>query len=95
MEAYTLKKIMLYSIVAVVLGLILMLTPLIILKEIKTENCYRMLPEAVDPEQLGKLKEVYGLDAPKYSISDFEFLLISFAVASVVYVFFKHRMSSL
>jgi len=89
-----LKKILLYSTVAVAIGLLLTLTPLIILTKIKTENYYRMLPEAVFPEKLEKLKEAYGLGAPKYSIADFEILLISFAVASVVYVFFKHRMFS-
>jgi len=89
-----LKKILLYSTVAVALGLLLTLAPFIILTEIKTENYYRMLPEAVGPGNLEKLKEYYGLGAPKYSIVDFESLLISFVVASVVYVFFKHKMFS-
>jgi hypothetical protein len=92
MEANTLKKILLYSAVAVFLGLLLTLSPLIIVTEIKTEDYYGLLPEQMRPEQQEKLKEIYGLGAPKYSIADFEVLLTSFAIASGVYMFFKRRM---
>jgi len=51
-----------------------------------------LLPEQIRPEQQEKLKEIYGLGLPKYSIADLEVLLTSFAIASVVYMFFKRRM---
>jgi len=92
MEADALKKILLYSAVAVFLGLLLTLSPLIIVTEIKTENHYGLLPEQIRPGQQEKLKEIYGLGLPKYSIADLEVLLTNFAIASVVYMFFKRRM---
>jgi len=88
-----LKKALIWSIVAVVLGLLVTLTPLIISTEVETGLRYAMVPEAYDGAPLppNKSEEVWGLSPPKYSIADFGVLLASFAVASVVYVFFKHK----
>lgn len=89
------KKILIYSAVAVVLGLVLTLSPLIVLTKIETENNYLIPSEALGREQLEKFKELWGLGKPKYSIysiADLEILLISLAVASAVYVIFKRRM---
>lgn len=95
MEAGALKKILIYSAIAMVLGLALTLSPLIVLTKIETENNYLIPSEALDQEQLEKLKELWGLGKPKYSIysiADVEILFISLAVASTVYVIFKRRM---
>jgi hypothetical protein len=81
-----LKKILIYSAVAVVLGLLLTLVPLFTLAEFKTENHYVITPNVrnfVNPE----IKE-----ATNYSVFGFEILAISFTVALVAYVLLKLRM---
>lgn len=83
------KKILLYSAVAVVLGLLLTLVPLITLAEIRAEDHYAMLGSFC--EQLEKLEGPRGLGGPKYSAADVEVFAISFVIALVVYVLFKRR----
>jgi len=85
-----LKKVLMQSAIAVILGLVLALTPLIVSTEIKTKNDYALIPEA-HLEQAENLRAVWGLDAPRYSIADFGVLLACFTIASAVYVFFKRR----
>ncbi len=88
------KKILVYSAVAVVLGLILTLVPLFMLVEFKAEKHYdAMLYLRSLPEQMEKLEGAYDLGAPKYSAVDLEIFAISFAIALVVYVLFKRRIS--
>jgi hypothetical protein len=91
MEADTLKKILVYSAVAVVLGVVLTLAPLIALAGIKAE--YHFLMRLPLSEGLEQLEGTHGLEEPKYSISDVEILGFSFVIASVAYLLFKRRTS--
>ena len=84
------NKILVYSAVAVVLGLMLIIVPLITLAEIIAENHYA--PVGSFCKELEKLEGTYGLDAPKYSAADLEIFAISFVIALVVYVLFKRRL---
>lgn len=84
------KKILVYSAVAVVLGLTLVLGPLIALAGIKAEN------NVMGPsfsQQLKQLEGTHGLDAPKFTNSDVKILAFSFVIALVVYMVFKHGIS--
>lgn len=84
------KKILVYSAVAVVLGLILTLVPLFTVAEFKAEISYGTLASL--REHMKSLEGiVYNLDAPKYSVVDIEVLAISFVAALVAYVLFKFR----
>jgi branched-subunit amino acid ABC-type transport system permease component len=76
------KKILLYSLVAVVLGLSLMLVPLITISEAKA-NSYLLTPEHLS-RQLEKIEGTYSPNA------DVEIFAISFVIALVVYLLFKH-----
>lgn len=84
------KKILVYFVVAVVLGLVLTLVPLIV-TGIKAEYHYLMgLPLS---EGLEHLEGTRGSEEPTYSISDVEILGISFVIASLAYLIFKRRTS--
>jgi hypothetical protein len=91
MEATTLKRIIIYSVFAVILGLLLTLTPLIAFTETKIST-YPPPPRGMFLEQQ-KAVEYAGSYTPKYSVADFVVLPISFTVASVVYIFFRRKMS--
>ena len=92
METDTLKKILLYSGVAVVLGLLLTLVPLITLAEFRTENHYDATLYAQSlPERMKRLEGTYGLDTPAYSTANLQVLGVCFAIALVVYVLFRRR----
>jgi branched-subunit amino acid ABC-type transport system permease component len=92
-----LRKILLYSVVAVVLGLLLILIPLITLADIRTEKDFQYGPPSYLeslPEQLRKLEGASnGLNKPAYSTADLQILVISFAIALVVYLLFKRRIA--
>jgi hypothetical protein len=90
MEADTVKKILVYSAVAVVLGLTLTLVPLIALAGIKAEN--NVMCRSLS-QQLEQLDGTHGLDAPKFTNSDVKILAFSFVIALVVYMVFKHGIS--
>jgi len=85
------KKILVYSAVAVVLGLTLTLVPLIALAGIKAENHYVMGRSF--SQQLEQLEGTHGLDAPKCTNSDVKILAFSFVIALVAYALFKRRTS--
>ena len=86
------RRILLWFVVAMVLGLILILTPLIILADIKVENHYDAMQYLQSlPEQMKEVERAYGLNRPAYSTVDLQVLAISFAIALVVYVFFRYR----
>ena len=85
------KKALIYSAVAVVLGLLLTLVPLFTLAEFKTQNSYGERLYSI-PNQMKNLETTYGLDAAKYSVVGFEVLAISFTVAIVAYALLKWRM---
>lgn len=87
------KKILLYSGVAVVLGLLLTLVPLITLAEFRPENHYdATLYVQSLPEQMKSLEGTCGLDTPAYSTANLQVLGVCFSIALVVYVLFKRRM---
>ncbi len=75
------KKIPLYLLVAVILGLSLTLVPL---ATIKAENGYSAIQQRL------KTLEGYDSGATTYSGSDVEILAISFVIALVAYLLFKH-----
>jgi len=84
-----LKKLLIYSAVAVALGLLLTLVPLFTLAESKAENSYgRFLSLS---EQMKSLEGVDSLDTPKNSVAKIEILTISFVVALLAYLSFKFR----
>jgi len=86
-----LKRAFLYSVAAVILGLVLTLVPLVTFAKMKTENGVgRFLFES----SLEKLEGYQRLDSPRYSLIDLESFAISFIVALSIYVLFKRRTSS-
>jgi len=90
-----LRKILISSVFAVVLGILLVLIPLIVLADIKAENHDEAMAylDAL-PEQMKKFERTTnGLDTPAYLAADLQVLAVSFIIASVVYVLFKRRMS--
>ena len=91
------RKLLFYSTVAVILGLVLTLSPLMLLRKIETENDYRTLGDTLFPAELERLEELGGSNKQAYSYSpiiDFEVLLVSFAAASIAYVLFRRKMFS-
>jgi hypothetical protein len=88
MEADTLKKTLAYSVVAVVVGLLFMIVPLMIFAETKAANHY-VMPESVF-QGFGKL-EGSRLGESKPMSADLEILVISFTIALVAYILFKRR----
>jgi hypothetical protein len=87
-----LKKILVYSVVAVVLGLTLTLVPLFTLAEIRAKNDYATGQPLLLPERMETLEGTYGLDEPKYTFADIDVFAISFVIALVVYVLFKRKL---
>lgn len=80
------NKTLLYSLVAVVLGLVLMLVPLITLGEVKANGAPLM--SDYFSKQLEKIEQTYNSDV------DLKIFAVSFAIALVVYLFVKHKMGS-
>lgn len=81
------KRALVYSALAIILGLTIVLAPLIALAQIKKQDSYRL------PETLSKqFREVEGSpsDASK-STSEVESLGACFAIALVAYVFFRGK----
>jgi hypothetical protein len=83
-------KILLYCVVAVVLGLALTLVPLFTLAQVRPEGDYEIMQPSLS-ERLEALEGTYGLDEPKYTSADIDVFAISFVVALVVYVLFKRK----
>ncbi len=92
-EADALKKLLMYSATAAVIGLILTLVPvsLVALTELEAGKDYAAA-RSVFSEGLEKLEGTFGLEAPKYSVNDVAILAISFVIAFSVYILFKSRM---
>ena len=90
MEANALKQVLVYSVLAVVLGLALVLVPLVTLAEIGTQN-RSGLPEALSL----KFREVESSPSnePKVSESDVEVLGLCFVLALVTYVLSRRKTS--
>ena len=83
------KKTLLYSAAAVVLGLLLTLVPLITLAKIRPYYYHAMRNSL--PEKLETLDGTYGFRGYSYSAADVNVFAISFVVALVVYMLFKRR----
>jgi hypothetical protein len=83
MEAKTLKKILLYSLVAMVLGLSLVLVPLITISEATTTDYFLM------PSLSNRLEKIEGKYSPD---ADVAFFAISFVIALVAYLLVKSIM---
>lgn len=82
------RKVLLYIITAVVLGLLMTLVPLVTFAKIT--------PTHTDAEAYlfsKSLRALEGIRAstPTYSHADVEVLVISFVVALIVYILFKRR----
>jgi len=93
MEANTLRRTLLYSAVAVVIGLLLTLVPLITLAEIKAGYNHYAMPSSLSQrmETLEGARAHFDADTPRYSAYDLEILAFSFVIALVAYVLFKRR----
>ncbi|MBX5328757.1 MAG: hypothetical protein QHH18_05465 [Candidatus Bathyarchaeota archaeon] len=82
------RKVLLYAVTAVILGLLITLVPLVTFAKIT--------PAHTDAEAhvLSKsLRDLEGLraDTPTYSHADIEVLAISFVVALIAYILLKRR----
>jgi hypothetical protein len=86
------KKILLHSAVAVIVGLSLTLIPLFTVAEIKAHNDYS--GRSPFTNGLEALEGTYGLSSPQYSADDLKIFIISFVIALIAYVLVKHRMPS-
>jgi len=86
-EAETLQKILVYSAVAVVLGLLLTLIPSAIIRTERANTIAGFLFGEVE-----EFRRDYGLDAPKYSVAGLEILAISVIIAFFGYMLVKWRM---
>jgi hypothetical protein len=84
-----LKKTLLYSVTAVVLGLLLTIVPLMTSAETRAGNYYG-IPKSFS-QGFTKL-EGSRLGEPKPVNADLEILAISFTIALVTYILFKRRM---
>ncbi len=81
------KKIIIYSATAVVLGLLLTLIPAIMIRNEETTGEIMSFYTG-DRESEAN----YGVDTLKYSVADLEILAISFIIALATYVLLKFRM---
>lgn len=92
MKEDTLKKTLVYSAIAVILGLLITLVPLIVYTQFTEESKYDGAQFSNSlPEQLRKLESPStNLNVPN-STSDLQILAISFLIAVVMYVLVKRR----
>ena len=88
-EAEPLRKAIIYSVLAVALGLALVLLPLLALSEINPEN-HLSLSEAV-PSKLRQMENVNANGSP--SSREIQTLGISFLIAFATYGFLRTRRS--
>jgi branched-subunit amino acid ABC-type transport system permease component len=91
MEAIDLRKALVYAALAVFLGLVLVLAPLITLIATGTEDHYQ-LPSLFSQ----RLKELDGSssEGSKSSTPDVESLALSFVIAFIALMFFRRRRPS-
>ncbi|MDH5483429.1 MAG: hypothetical protein OEY22_11235 [Candidatus Bathyarchaeota archaeon] len=82
------KRILLYTAIAIVLGLVITLVPLIAATEITVENSYvRFLGLAGESAVFS-----YGSKTQEYSAGDVEIFAVSFVIAIAIYAVAKRRM---
>ena len=86
------KKLLIYSTTAAVIGLILTLVPVSLvaftLTETRKDNAMQGFSFA---SGLEKIEGTSGLEAQKYSVNEIAISAISFIIASLAYVLFKFR----
>jgi len=95
MEATALRRALLYTVAAIVLGLTLMLVPATIIAKQKVESSYvnsRGPIESITPQIIGMNPPTAGLVDFRYPTVDFTVLAICFAVALAAYFLVKRRM---
>jgi hypothetical protein len=90
-EANTLKKLLIYSATAAVIGLILALAPVSLVALTETERDYAT-PLFFSSKGLEKLEGTSESGVQKYSINEIAILAISFIIAFFAYALFKFRM---
>lgn len=81
MEAARLRRAWIYSILAIIVGLLLILVPLITLASVKAENHIAIL-ESLDGS---------SSDKSKSGTSEVESLALSFVIAVVAFMFLRRR----
>ncbi len=89
METRDLKKILVYSLAAVLLGLSLTLMPL---ATIKAENGDNITPQSIE-QRLEILEGTHDSGASTYSALNVEIFAISFVIGLVVYLSAKRKIS--
>ena len=85
------ERTLLYSMAALILGLVLTLVPLVTFAELKTKES---IGRFLFGKSLENVEGDYCLDSPRYSFVDLEIFTISFVIALSVYALFKHKTSS-
>jgi hypothetical protein len=88
METIALKKMLTYSLIAIILGLSLILVPL---ATIKAENGYNAMTYSVG-ERLETLEGTHDSGFATYSVSDVEIFAIGFVIALAAYLLVRSRM---
>ena len=85
------KKALLYSALAVILGLALTLVPLYTLAEVRTENRGLLMPNALSDQLKSLGGSSYHANTLESSNTDVELFAVSFVVALVAYMVFKRK----
>ena len=88
-EAHALRKILLYSVIAVVTGLLVMLVPLVTFVELNVGAHFAS--NEILPKGLRDIEGSYGSGGAKLSVSDFEVLITSFVIATAVYLLVRRK----
>jgi len=84
-----LRKIPLYFAIAVVMGLLVMLVPLVAFIELKVENNF-LAAESFSRGVQG-IEGSYGSGAAKLTVFDFQVPIISFVIAIAVYLLVRRK----
>lgn len=89
-EIDSLKKALVYTAVAVVLGLVLTLVLFAMIAKIKSQDHYEI--PYMRSEQLEEFRDP-SADTVEYSVSDLEILAFNIVIAFVAYMLFKRKTS--
>lgn len=93
MGTNTVKKLAVYLVVAIVIGVLVTVVPLIAVAEIGNfDQKYDGLRSMWLRESMGLLEGSYDTGASKSYWSDFGVLTVSFVIALALYLYVKHRM---
>lgn len=85
------KRVLLYSLAAIAMGLLLTIAPPLAIAGLEAKNDFVLSPRAFS-NSFGALEGgTYTMDTPRVSIGDVESFALSFAVAIIAYVMFKRR----